>query len=102
MTPVNPSAAINGVGGLQNPAAKAGANGGQSKSFGDVVQQYLQQTNQNQLASQDAMMQLATGQTDNIQQVVTAVAKAEMSFQMFMEIRNHLVDAYNEMMRMQF
>jgi flagellar hook-basal body complex protein FliE len=34
--------------------------------------------------------------------VVLAVAQADLSFQMFMEIRNKLIDNYNELMRMQF
>ncbi|MEM7421902.1 MAG: flagellar hook-basal body complex protein FliE, partial [Pseudomonadota bacterium] len=63
---------------------------------------FLSQTNQNQLQSNQAIEDLVQGKTDSVQQVVLAVAKAEMSFQLFMEIRNKLVESYNELMRMQF
>lgn len=62
----------------------------------------LNQTNQDQLNSDTAVQQLVTGQNDNVQQVVMQVVKAEMSFQFFMEVRNQLIESYNELMRMQF
>ncbi len=71
-------------------------------SFGKLVNEFVAQTNEAQVASDQAVKDLATGKTDNVQQVVLAVANAEMSFQLFMEIRNKLIDSYNELMRMQF
>jgi flagellar hook-basal body complex protein FliE len=71
-------------------------------SFGEIVSQFVGQTNQSQMAADDSVRQLVTGQTDDVQQVVLAVAQADLSFQMFMEIRNKLIDNYNELMRMQF
>lgn len=71
-------------------------------SFGEIVSQFVGQTNQNQMAADDSVRQLVTGQTDDVQQVVLAVAQADLSFQLFMEIRNKLIDNYNELMRMQF
>ena len=68
----------------------------------NLFESFLQQTNHQQIASDQAINDLVTGKTDNVQQVVMAVAKAEMSFQLFMEIRNKLIDSYNELMRMQF
>lgn len=62
----------------------------------------LLQTNDQQIQSENAIQDLVTGKTDNVQQVVMQVVKAEMSFQMFMEVRNQLIESYNEMMRMQF
>lgn len=71
-------------------------------SFGEIVSQFVGQTNQSQVAADDSVRQLVTGQTDDVQQVVLAVAQADLSFQLFMEIRNKLIDNYNELMRMQF
>jgi flagellar hook-basal body complex protein FliE len=67
-----------------------------------MVSQFVGQTNQQQVAADESVKQLVTGQTDDVQQVVMAVAQADLSFQLFMEIRNKLIDNYNELMRMQF
>ena len=76
--------------------------GGKDGSFGKLINDFVANTNEAQVASDEAVKNLASGNTDNIQQVVLAVANAEMSFQLFMEIRNKLIDSYNELMRMQF
>jgi flagellar hook-basal body complex protein FliE len=82
----------------QAPLSTTGDNGGVGKLFSS----YINQTNQTQVASDQAINDLVLGKTENVQQVIMAVANAEMSFQMFMEIRNKLIESYNELMRMQF
>jgi flagellar hook-basal body complex protein FliE len=62
----------------------------------------MAQANQDQIRSDQAIEGLVSGETQDVQQVVMEVVKAEMSFQMFMEVRNQIVDSYNELMRMQF
>jgi flagellar hook-basal body complex protein FliE len=102
MNPVSASSAVSRIGnqplGHRTNSQQATGNQG----FGKLVEGLVQQTNQAQLSSDKAIQQLVTGKTDNVQQVVMAVANAEMSFQLFMEIRNKLIDSYNELMRMQF
>ena len=102
MTPVTavPSVSPTGhpAGGQQSPMSKAGDDGGVAKLFSNFVKQ----TNETQVTSDRAINDLVLGKTDNVQQVIMAVANAEMSFQMFMEIRNKLIDSDNELMRMQF
>ena len=83
------------------PISKPGAGAAPSKND-NLFANILKSTNQDQIQSESAVQDLVTGKTDDIQQVVMAVTKAELSFQLFMEIRNHLIDSYNELMRMQF
>ena len=73
-----------------------------TEEFSNVFKGFLSQTNEDQIVSEQAVTDLVTGKSDNVQDVVLAVAKAEMSFQLFMEIRNKLIESYNELMRMQF
>lgn len=68
----------------------------------NVFETLLKSTNNDQQTSDQAIKDLIEGKTDSVQEVVMAVAKAELSFQLFMEIRNNLIDSYNELMRMQF
>jgi flagellar hook-basal body complex protein FliE len=43
----------------------------------------------------------AAGRTDNIHQVMIAAEKSDIALQFTMQIRNKILDAYNEIMRMQ-
>lgn len=70
--------------------------------FGDLVSQLIGQTNADQIAADHAIADFVTGKTDNIQQVVMAMTNADLSFQFFMEVRNKVIESYNELQRMQF
>jgi flagellar hook-basal body complex protein FliE len=70
-------------------------------TFGDVVTNALARTNDTQIRADDAFRDLAMGRTDNIHDVVLSVAKADMSFRMMLEVRNRIMDAYQEIMRLQ-
>jgi len=71
-------------------------------SEGSTFEKILTQAVDDQKASDTAISDLVSGKNDNVQQVVMQVVKSEMSFQLFMEVRNQLVESYNELMRMQF
>ena len=45
--------------------------------------------------------EFAVGQNHDLHQVMIAAEKAEISFQFLLQIRNKLMDAYQELMRMQ-
>ena len=62
----------------------------------------MARANADQVRSDQAIQSLVAGETQDVQQVVMEVVKAEMSFQIFMEVRNQIVESYNELMRMQF
>lgn len=62
----------------------------------------MAQANEDQVRSDAAIDSLVSGENQDVQQVVMQVVKAEMSFQVFMEVRNKIVESYNELMRMQF
>ena len=75
-----------------------GAAGG---LFSRVLGDFLGHLGQQQVQSQQAIQDLAVGRTDNLHTVVLEVSKADMAFRMFLEIRNRLSDAYQEVMKMQ-
>jgi flagellar hook-basal body complex protein FliE len=104
---VNPVASAGMVSGYQpvspaNETAAAKSKLNQGLGTDNLFRTFLEQTNQDQINSDLAIEQFVAGKSDNVQQVVLTVAKAEMSFQLFMEIRNKLIESYNELMRMQF
>ncbi|MCU0958810.1 MAG: flagellar hook-basal body complex protein FliE [Pirellulaceae bacterium] len=90
--------------GLHIPAAPApppaprgdGAGGPQASSFKDLLLDGLQQVNSMQQQADHAVQQLMTGADVDPAVVLTAVQKADISFRLMMQIRNKLVQAYQE------
>ncbi len=69
--------------------------------FTKLIDQLLTYTEGKQAGADHAVMDLAAGRTDNVHNVMLAVAEADLSFRLVLEIRNRLSDAYQEIMRMQ-
>jgi flagellar hook-basal body complex protein FliE len=70
-------------------------------SFGDMVTQGLQQVNTQLNASQIALQRLATGDVQNLHQVMIGLEESRLSFQLFMQVRNRMLEAYQDIMKMQ-
>jgi flagellar hook-basal body complex protein FliE len=79
--------------------AAAGAENGQS--FKDFLVQSIQDVNSMQAAADKAVEKLATGGDVNPAEVLTAVQKADLAFQMMVQVRNKLVDAFTEIKNLQ-
>ncbi|MFT5300116.1 MAG: flagellar hook-basal body complex protein FliE [Mariniblastus sp.] len=105
MNPVGASSSIGQLAQVQagnQTSSKPGMAAKGPSGFADLVESFVGDTNQAQVSSDKAIQDLITGKTDNVEQVVMAVANAEMSFKLFMEIRDKLIQSYNDLMRMQF
>jgi len=91
--------------GLPRPAAPApppaapdaiGAPREGASSFKSMLSEGIQQVNAMQHQADTAVQQLMTGDDVDPAAVLTAVQKADMSFRLMMQIRNKLVQAYQE------
>jgi len=51
--------------------------------------------------SDQLLQRLATGQVDNLHQVMIGLEEAKLSFQLLVQVRNKLLEAYQDIMRMQ-
>jgi flagellar hook-basal body complex protein FliE len=60
----------------------------------------INEVNRLQNEADQATVNLATGKTDNIAEVFTAINKADIAFRTLMEIRNKLMAAYEEVNQM--
>ena len=69
--------------------------------FSEYLNEALNNTNQLLLDSDQTAADFAAGKTDNIHQVEIAAEKADIALQFTTQIRNKILDAYNEIMRMQ-
>jgi flagellar hook-basal body complex protein FliE len=82
------------------PAVSPGAAGGE-KSFADTLKDAVGTVNTLQKQSDTQMQQLATGKTSDIPQVMMAAEKADIALRMMVQVRNKIIDAYQEVMKMQ-
>lgn len=80
--------------------AEGGADGVQ-KSFAATLTEAIQSVNKLQQESNTASQNLATGRTDNIAEVMIASEKADIALRLMMQVRNKIIDAYQEIMKMQ-
>lgn len=70
------------------------------QSFKDLLLDSLNEVNRLQQEAADGIEKVATGETDNLAEVFSAVRKADVAFSLLMEMRNKLVDAYREIQQM--
>jgi len=81
------------------PVAPAvGARGGDG--FADTLTRAVAQVNDLQLAARDAAVALAAGAPLDSAKAFVTIEKANVSFQFALQIRNKLLEAYQEIMRM--
>ena len=73
----------------------------ETKSFGEFLSDSLKEVNTLKRQSEIANMKLAAGQVEDISEVVVASEKASIALQLTMQVRNKMVEAYQEVMRMQ-
>ena len=85
-----------GSGDIAKTKAIEGETGG---NFESVINEALNKVSQVQEDVEKAVNELATG--GDITTAVLAVEKADMSFQLMVEVRNKLISTYQEIMRMQ-
>ena len=92
----NLASQIRGVGstGSVAPAKTTGATGG--ASFADTLKNSIDEVSRLQQDASDAVNNLMTGQTENVNGVMTAVEKSDLAFKTLLAIRSKLMDAYEE------
>ncbi|MFY3307056.1 flagellar hook-basal body complex protein FliE [Achromobacter ruhlandii] len=89
---------------LQSAAVQAQAPGAVqpvAAQFDALVHAGLSGVNRALLQTEADAQRLAVGDVQNLHQVMIHMEEAKASFQLFLQVRNRLLDAYQEVMRMQ-
>ena len=81
--------------GSSSSATKAGGD------FADLIKKSIESVNAKQVDSDKAAAGLASGQSSNIHEVMIKMEEAEISLRLMVQMRNKVVEAYQEIMRMQ-
>jgi len=77
------------------PPGKSGEPG-----FKELLREQIEQVNQLQRDAKEAIEDLAAGRRDDLESVMTATQKADTAFRMLLQVRNKVMDAYEEVKQM--
>lgn len=82
------------------PASLQGAEATGS-SFSAWLEQQVRATNTDVVSADTAVRQLAVGEPVNLHQVMVQLERAKLQLELVVQVRNKLLDAYQDLMKMQ-
>lgn len=83
------------------PVQKTSGDGQQTEGFSQYLAEAVNKVNDLQNAADNSAIALATGEIQNLHQVTIDSLKADIALQFTLQIRNKVIEAYQEIMRMQ-
>lgn len=86
---------------LSSPSTPAPGGGKEDKGFLDSLKESIQLVNEAQLNADQAVNNFETGKQKNLHETMIALQKADLSFELMMTVRNKIVNAYEEISKMQ-
>ncbi len=94
---------LSGVGSLipAPPQLAPPASGSEGSSFSDILSGAINDVESSRASANQSVEQFLSGEGDDLHSTILASQRAELEFQMFMQVRNKVVSAYQEVMKMQ-
>lgn len=90
---------LSSLNGASGAAASAGSQA--DGSFGSVVRDSLESLEKSQKGAEQEIARAVTGESPDLHRTIIALQTADLNFQLGMQVRNKLIGAYDEIMRMQ-
>jgi flagellar hook-basal body complex protein FliE len=81
--------------------ASASAGGGAGTDFQDLFAKAVSGVENLRQSADQGIERFLSGEGDELHSVVMATQKADLAFELFLQVRNKVVSAYQEIMRMQ-
>ena len=98
---LNPAGAL----GLSDAPMRLGnteqAGAAQQSSFSNFIERAVHEVDGKMHAAASDQAKVMTGETNNLHQAMISMQEASVAFSLMVEVRNKLVDSYQELMRMQ-
>jgi flagellar hook-basal body complex protein FliE len=85
---------------LPEPIAPVTGGASGSDAFSSILQQSIQNVSQLQSGEETAVNQFISGEQDDPHTTMLAVQRSSLAFDMFVQVRNKIVQAYQEVMKM--
>lgn len=97
---IRPLADITSISGV---GAKSGGetNPDAAVQFKDAIKKAVGQVNSLQAQADDAAVKLATGDAEDVHKAMIAMSKAKLALDFTVQVRNKVIEAYQEVMRTQ-
>ncbi len=90
-----------GMPGIKEAGSANEKKGIENSGFADLLQHKIQQINTLQVEADQAISNVVLEDSGSVHEAIIALEKASISFSTMMEVRNKIVEAYQEIMRMQ-
>lgn len=95
------STSLPSIQGIPRSEPLSGQNGaGSTDTFRALLNQSIRTVSQNEGAAGHAVDQFLSGEEDDTHKMMMEVQRADLSFELFVQVRNRVVQAYQEVMRM--
>ncbi|MBO6575811.1 MAG: flagellar hook-basal body complex protein FliE [Rhodothermales bacterium] len=91
---------LQGEGGLSLPQPR-GLRSSDPSEFGDLLKNAIDRVDNVQKHADGEITSWVAGEKEDLHEVMISMNHAQLSFQLMTEVRNRLVDTYQELMRMQ-
>jgi flagellar hook-basal body complex protein FliE len=94
------SAPIAPISGISLPAAPAAASSKPTGAFQDVLSNAIKDVEAFGQNASASVQRFLSGEGEELHSTILATQRAELSFDLFLQMRNKVVSAYQEIMRM--
>ncbi|SRR6266498_1405403 len=84
-----------------SPSTSGAQVGTSSNSFGSAVRNAVESLEDSQKVSEQEVAKAVGGETQDLHRTIIAMQTADLGFQFALQVRNKLVNAYEEIMRIQ-
>jgi flagellar hook-basal body complex protein FliE len=79
----------------------AGAKTDKAASFQSMLQSAIERVESSRTAASDAVEKFVSGQDQDLHTTILATQRASLDFELLLQVRNKVVQSYQEIMRMQ-
>lgn len=103
MSKVTELSQINQLAGLEKNHFKKAGNDNKdtpSVNFGDTIKDFLTTVNNSQKEAGAKAADIIQGRSENLAEAMASLQESQISFQLMLEIRNKLIESFNEIKRM--
>jgi flagellar hook-basal body complex protein FliE len=85
----------------ETPGSRRGSAAGPAVNFADTIREFLSAVNETQKEGAKKVAEVIRGESESLAEAMSALEEARLSFQLMLEIRNKLLESYQEIQRMQ-
>lgn len=99
--PASQIGGLGGIGGIAKPDTAAAIGGTEKRGFSNFLSQAVSEIDGKMQTAKAEQTKVLTGESTNLHQAMIAMQEANVAFTLMVEVRNKLVESYQEVMRMQ-